>query len=265
MSKYRVRGEFQKSVKAVECERGKTTYDEVRIALEKKFGFALRMTYKFTNGNLRLINSEQAFKDALKDAEKTQTELRVTVQKDGPGGAAPATASPTTSTSSTGRPATAAAPQTSSPAKPPSSPSPAAKANTPTSPAPASGARPHVPNPQVSGGSATGCPVCGNPVTGSGVKAAGKSYHIECFNCHDCGIALQGAFQIHEGRLYCGDHYAEQVAPKCQGCGQAIRGMFISIDNKNYHDTCFVCSSCRSPLSGGYFQKGGSYLCRNCV
>jgi len=218
------------------------------------------MTYKFGNGNLRLLNSDQAYKDALKDAEKTQTELRVTIQKDGPG-ATPAPAS--TSTPATSSPARAAAPS-SSPAKP-ASPSPAAaRPNTPAT-APTTAARPHVQSPQISGGSATGCPVCGNPVTGSGVKAAGKSYHLECFNCHECGVALQGAFQTHEGRLYCADHYADMVAPKCQGCQQAIRGMFISIDNKNFHDTCFVCSSCRSPLSGGYFQKGGSYLCRACV
>ena len=49
----------------------------------------------------------------------------------------------------------------------------------------------------------------------------------------------------------------------CDLCGEAIEGQGLHALNKRFHATCFVCTSCKAPLTGSFLQSEGINLSHN--
>ncbi|XP_033114217.1 PDZ and LIM domain protein 7-like isoform X2 [Anneissia japonica] len=50
--------------------------------------------------------------------------------------------------------------------------------------------------------------------------------------------------------------------PTCEGCGQIIRGPFVSAVGKNWHPEHFVCAHCHEPLQNiGFVEEKGKIYC----
>ena len=61
--------------------------------------------------------------------------------------------------------------------------------------------------------------------------------------CH--GQLSAEGFYLHEGGLYCTDHYQSLFGIKCSYCNQFISGEVASVLQYTYHDVCFCCTVCR--------------------
>lgn len=49
--------------------------------------------------------------------------------------------------------------------------------------------------------------------------------------------------------------------PTCASCQQTIVGQSLVAKGNNFHPDCFVCLTCRKPLTGGFLEKDGQYYC----
>jgi hypothetical protein len=59
------------------------------------------------------------------------------------------------------------------------------------------------------------------------------------------------SFLEHEEKLYCADHYAEAVLPKCDECKKPIKSQYLKITGKTLHPECWTCGQCNCVLEGG--------------
>eukprot|EP01117_Protostelium_nocturnum_P003688 TRINITY_DN1496_c0_g1_i1.p1 TRINITY_DN1496_c0_g1~~TRINITY_DN1496_c0_g1_i1.p1 ORF type:complete len:1155 (+),score=559.92 TRINITY_DN1496_c0_g1_i1:114-3578(+) len=109
------------------------------------------------------------------------------------------------------------------------------------------------------------CAACNKAITDSGVNAMGKAWHEDCFHCNVCKEPISGSFNFKDGKLYCLPHFAEANAKICAGCSQVISGQFLKAVNKEWHQACFVCTTCKSPFTSGFFEKNGMPHCRDCA
>jgi hypothetical protein len=100
------------------------------------------------------------------------------------------------------------------------------------------------------------CGACGEELTDSFVGAGGKAYHSACFACKSCSKDLSGeTFIPWEGALYCEQCFKDNIAEKCPECSQGILGPHIQALGASWHDTCFVCHECKTPITDSKFFK----------
>jgi len=109
------------------------------------------------------------------------------------------------------------------------------------------------------------CAKCGEIIMGSAVEALGNTYHPDHFTCTKCDARFSGGFNVNDGNPYCQTCYNSIFMPSCAGCGETIEGIteWISALEKNWHNGCFVCSTCKAPLGGKtFYQKNGKAVCQ---
>jgi hypothetical protein len=75
-------------------------------------------------------------------------------------------------------------------------------------------------------------------------------YHVACFACFDCGIALHPeTFKTRGVAVYCSAHFAERFCPRCGGCNEPITTDVFSVAlGKSWHKGHFKCFSCGKQL-----------------
>lgn len=118
---------------------------------------------------------------------------------------------------------------------------------------------------------ATRCVKCSEMITAGGVTYKNEPWHKECFNCNNCGVSLAGQrFTTREDKPYCATCFGNLYAKKCDGCLKPILGVggtkFISFEDRNWHNDCFLCTSCQTTLVGkGFITDGPDVLCPDCA
>jgi len=109
------------------------------------------------------------------------------------------------------------------------------------------------------------CGACSRPITDARIKAAGKDFHENCFVCSVCRQPLLD-FMEKNGAFYCINHYKEKFLKKCAACQRYIDGNSINALNKYWHNQCFNCAVCMSPIpSGDFYEVKGMPRCQNCA
>ncbi|XP_070817391.1 leupaxin [Chaetodon trifascialis] len=107
------------------------------------------------------------------------------------------------------------------------------------------------------------CAYCKGPIVQNILTALDQTWHPEHFFCTHCG-GLFGpeGFLEKDGKPYCCKDFYNLFAPKCSGCGEAVRENYLTAANGTWHPECFVCSDCLKPFSDGCFMElDGRPLC----
>jgi len=276
MSKFRIKATLEGVTKTLEVERGKELQlSSLKSSLEKLFGGNdLTLKYKSLDGRTEVMYQNFHLEAAVKDSEKSGAKY-VFIQAQSTSGKGQASATIPVSN----RPASTSFSKSNVTVPPPISSPPKSKfceqCGTPLPPlakfCSSCGAVTALPNsPRASNSSRSdpdNCFGCGNAVASSGLRALDHLWHKECFTCKKCrALLVERSFVTgDDGNPLCGDCYDEQFGKKCAKCSQAISGVFVNVDGKDYHKTCFVCSSCGSSFDGGYFMKEGKAHCKNCI
>jgi len=286
-------GNIIKSIEVPRTQLNNLTLNTIKTQFEQKFGIsAINLQYRFADGRLQAAYQDFHIQEAIKDAEKTNAKyVSFSILR---GGSSAAASSGASSSKSTARPtSTVMTPVTSSGTSNTSSSSTSSGAtkfcddcgislpalakfcsacghkfvtsSSSTSVAPAASQRTRA------GSSASGsdrsCHGCGNAITGSGVRALDATWHQECFVCNNCRKSLStgGFVQGDDGMPLCGDCYEDNFGKKCAKCNKKITGSFLNVEGKDYHKECFVCDTCGSQFTGGYFLRNGHTLCKDCI
>jgi len=111
------------------------------------------------------------------------------------------------------------------------------------------------------------CATCGKNIVGQVFEALGKKYHLDCFVCAEGNhqIGHNGSFNVHEGKIYCPQHFEEAVLNRCAGCKQLIKGPFIKILNTHFHPDCWKCKECNGPIStNNVAEHQSNFYCKPC-
>uniref|UniRef100_A0A8C3J069 Filamin binding LIM protein 1 n=1 Tax=Calidris pygmaea TaxID=425635 RepID=A0A8C3J069_9CHAR len=121
------------------------------------------------------------------------------------------------------------------------------------------------------------CAKCQGVITESIIRALGKGYHPGCFSCAACGRAIGAeTFAVDEqDEVFCVDDFYRKYAAVCGACEQPIvpRGdkdtYKIECLGRSFHEGCYRCESCRTPLSPeptekGCYPLGDHLLCKSC-
>lgn len=110
------------------------------------------------------------------------------------------------------------------------------------------------------------CGKCGNAIVGEVVNAMKDTFHMNCFTCVGCRVAIgTGSFHIEEGKVYCQKDWAQLFQTKCFGCQFPIEpgDRWVEALNENWHSECFNCSTCQCNLEGQpFFAKQGKPYCK---
>jgi len=77
-----------------------------------------------------------------------------------------------------------------------------------------------------------------------------KKYHVACFVCGGCAKPLAGQkFHKKENGVYCEECNLEKFAPNCAGCAKKIVGKHLVVEEKRWHNECFVCFYCTTAFN----------------
>ncbi|XP_069731060.1 filamin-binding LIM protein 1 [Phaenicophaeus curvirostris] len=121
------------------------------------------------------------------------------------------------------------------------------------------------------------CAKCRGLITERIVRALGKVYHPSCFSCAACGRAIgTESFAVDEREeVYCVADFYRKYAVVCSACEHPI----IPHDDKDtykieclgrtFHESCYRCESCGTPLSpepseSGCYPLDDHLLCKSC-
>lgn len=123
---------------------------------------------------------------------------------------------------------------------------------------------------------APSCGGCGRPVQANETRmqALNKTYHESCFRCSQCRGVLGKQFYNMDGQPVCEScgnkprPSSSSAAPtkSCGGCGRPITPgtSYMQALDKCWHDSCFVCASCRKDLDGSFYPRQNKPYCNNC-
>ncbi|XP_069124651.1 PDZ and LIM domain protein 5-like isoform X2 [Argopecten irradians] len=110
------------------------------------------------------------------------------------------------------------------------------------------------------------CAVCSQPIVGECVNALQKTYHPDCFTCHQCKQAIGGnQFHLEDGHAYCEHDWKQLFQTMCKGCAFPIEpgDRWVEAMSSNYHSECFNCSTCQISLEGQpFYAKAGKPYCK---
>ncbi|HWR89765.1 MAG TPA: protein DA1 [Dissulfurispiraceae bacterium] len=94
------------------------------------------------------------------------------------------------------------------------------------------------------------CPLCNEPIQGSVAKEDGKYYHPECYKqkdlpkCDICGQAMEGRYLTDDwGMKY--HEYHEKLMMRCTYCRRLVPGL-PSFESPHFRDGRTVCDRCNS-------------------
>ncbi|XP_072210529.1 filamin-binding LIM protein 1 [Excalfactoria chinensis] len=119
------------------------------------------------------------------------------------------------------------------------------------------------------------CAECQGLITERIVRALGKGFHPSCFACAACGRAIGAeSFAVDEqGKVYCVADFYRKFAPVCSACKRPIipdeDTYKIECLGRSFHESCYRCESCGTPLSpepteDGCYPLGHQLLCKAC-
>ncbi|NXK50504.1 FBLI1 protein, partial [Chauna torquata] len=121
------------------------------------------------------------------------------------------------------------------------------------------------------------CAKCRGLITERIVRAMGKGFHPGCFACAACGRAIGAeSFAVDErDEVYCVADFYRKYAPVCGACerpiipGEDKDTYKIECLGRSFHESCYRCESCGTPLSpepteDGCFPLGHHLLCKSC-
>ncbi|UJR30843.1 hypothetical protein I4U23_018358 [Adineta vaga] len=113
------------------------------------------------------------------------------------------------------------------------------------------------------------CVACGKPILSSGITYETRDYHSECFKCSNCQKSLQNEKLLcaNKNEPFCVKCNDELFAKRCHKCTQIIPfdTRYSIVDEKTYHEQCFLCVKCHRPIGSKKFYKDPrGFLCTNC-
>ncbi|XP_065506162.1 filamin-binding LIM protein 1 [Caloenas nicobarica] len=121
------------------------------------------------------------------------------------------------------------------------------------------------------------CAKCRGLIVDHVVRALGKGYHPGCFSCSACGRAIgTESFALGErDEVYCVTDFYRKYAAVCSACEQPIvpgedKDTYkIECLGRSFHESCYRCESCGTPLSpepteSGCYPLGDHLLCKSC-
>ncbi|KAG5296630.1 rho-GTPase-activating protein [Histoplasma ohiense] len=113
------------------------------------------------------------------------------------------------------------------------------------------------------------CRRCGEPLQGQFVRALGGTFHLECFQCSDCGDVVASKFfpvdaEDGSGQYpLCETDYFRRLNLLCYDCGGALRGSYITALDRKYHIEHFTCSACPTVFGAqdSYYEHEDKVYC----
>ncbi|XP_065552916.1 filamin-binding LIM protein 1 isoform X2 [Lathamus discolor] len=121
------------------------------------------------------------------------------------------------------------------------------------------------------------CAKCEGLITERIVRALGKGFHPDCFCCAACGRAIGAeSFAVDEqDEVYCVADFYRKYAAVCSACERPIiphgdKDTYkIECLGRSFHESCYCCESCRTPLSpelteDGCYPLDNHLLCKSC-
>ncbi|KAM9217654.1 filamin-binding LIM protein 1 [Leptosomus discolor] len=121
------------------------------------------------------------------------------------------------------------------------------------------------------------CAKCRGLITERIVRALGKGYHPGCFSCAACGRAIgTESFAVDErDEVYCVADFYRKYAVVCSACEHPIvpredKDTYkIECLGRSFHESCYRCESCGTPLSlepteDGCYPLDDHLLCKSC-
>ncbi|NXK13556.1 FBLI1 protein, partial [Herpetotheres cachinnans] len=121
------------------------------------------------------------------------------------------------------------------------------------------------------------CAKCQGLIMERIVRALGKGYHPGCFSCTACGRAIGAeSFAVDErNEVYCVADFYRKYAAVCSACEHPIipredKDTYkIECLGRSFHESCYRCESCGTPLSpelteNGCYPLDDHLLCKSC-
>ncbi|KAF1445614.1 Filamin-binding LIM protein 1, partial [Spheniscus demersus] len=121
------------------------------------------------------------------------------------------------------------------------------------------------------------CAKCQGLIVERIVRALGKGYHPGCFSCAACGRAIgTESFAVDEqNEVYCVADFYRKYAVVCSACEHPIvpredKDTYkIECLGRSFHESCYRCESCGTPLSpepteNGCYPLDDHLLCKSC-
>ncbi|XP_059686023.1 filamin-binding LIM protein 1, partial [Gavia stellata] len=121
------------------------------------------------------------------------------------------------------------------------------------------------------------CAKCQGLITERIVRALGKGYHPGCFSCAACGRAIGAeSFAVDEhNEVYCVADFYRKYATVCSACEHPIipredKDTYkIECLGRSFHESCYRCESCGTPLSpepteNGCYPLDNHLFCKSC-
>eukprot|EP00461_Guttulinopsis_vulgaris_P001151 UN01151 len=111
------------------------------------------------------------------------------------------------------------------------------------------------------------CDKCQLPIEYQIFSALDKNFHRECFVCTEGGHQMPDeSFHVHEGQIYCPEHYRKIFAKNCHQCKKDITGQYLQVLDFYFHSECWTCNMCGQLLEQtGCAKKNDSFYCPACV
>lgn len=110
------------------------------------------------------------------------------------------------------------------------------------------------------------CSKCNMRIKGDCLNALSKQWHPSCFICGHCQRPFgNSSFYLEDSVPYCERDWNLLFTTKCHQCLMPIQAgdKWIEALDRNYHSSCFKCSSCQTNLEGSTFYcKAGKPYCR---
>ncbi|XP_063714308.1 four and a half LIM domains protein 2-like [Symsagittifera roscoffensis] len=95
-----------------------------------------------------------------------------------------------------------------------------------------------------------------------------KHWHDMCFKCSQCKVSLVSeTFGAKEDKLFCGDCWDLNFAPKCSKCNNPFKAgsMKLSWNGGEWHKDCFACTNCDKVIGQEAFHpQDGQPYCEGC-
>ena len=114
------------------------------------------------------------------------------------------------------------------------------------------------------------CFNCRKPIFSESITYETRDYHVECFKCAHCHKTLENENLLCANELqpYCVACNDELFAKRCAACRRPIphNTKYTVVDEKPYHEQCFLCVKCHRPMgSKKFFKEPRGFTCANCV
>lgn len=99
------------------------------------------------------------------------------------------------------------------------------------------------------------------------IKVSNKSYHAECLVCESCNQPVNSKkFTLDSlKRVICDKCKSQNI--RCSKCSKSIDfgTSYKKLGNNQcYHNQCFTCSECSTPISGEFYERNNAFICLKC-